>query len=318
MSICICGPSALELFRSHGRLVPDLLKQPRTARTDDLIIETPPWLEDELPRLGVTTKPYHLMVSNPSAWHHCEGVVCHKRSAPQPPRSLVAINDDIRTSSPELLLYDLASYTDFDLIDLVLVGYELCGTYVLDQSWDGMTNTDAPMTSAAKINRCLCRLVGMPGVARARAALSLVHDGSNSPMETILCMLFTLPRKLGGYGLGPVSLNHKIATATGPRWVDVAFTAAALGLEYKGAQAHSIERTKRDDRRQNKLVGSGMTIINVWYEDLVTPHLFEQLVADIFHAMGKRLRIRSASFSVRRALLMQKLMPAITRFGSLV
>ena len=56
MSICICGPSALELFRSHGRLVPDLLKQPRTARTDDLIIETPLWLEDELPRLGVTTK----------------------------------------------------------------------------------------------------------------------------------------------------------------------------------------------------------------------------------------------------------------------
>lgn len=138
------------------------------------------------------------------------------------------------------------------------------------------------------------------GSSRAREALELVSDGSNSPMESVLCALLTWPRRLGGYALGPVSLNHRVSTADGDRYVDVAFPGHKVGLEYKGRKFHAIEQAGRDDRRQNKLVGSGWTILNVWYEDIVEEHLYNQLVADVARAMGIRLRIRSGGFDARR------------------
>lgn len=50
-----------------------------------------------------------------------------------------------------------------------------------------------------------------------------------------------------------------------------------------------------------------MAIINVWHEDFVHEHLFMQLVSDIAHAMGIRIRVRSKSFESRRRLLRSKL-----------
>ena len=54
-----------------------------------------------------------------------------------------------------------------------------------------------------------------------------------------------------------------------------------------------------------------MTIINVWYEDLVQEHLFNQLVVDVSHAMGLRLRIRSKSFDARQRILRLKLLQTV-------
>ncbi len=167
-----------------------------------------------------------------------------------------------------------------------MIGFELCGTYLLDESWDGLTNTDKPLTSVGRISDVIEYMKGSPGATLAREALELVHDGSNSPMESVLCALLAWPRRLGGYAMGPVSLNHHVATADGDRYVDVAFPGHRVGLEYKGRRFHSIEQAGRDDRRQNKLVGSGWTILNVWYEDIVEERLYDQLVDDIAYAMG--------------------------------
>ena len=78
-----------------------------------------------------------------------------------------------------------------------MIGLELCGTYLLDDSWDGLTNTAKPLTSVEQITRVLDAMPGAPGLARAREALVLVGDGSNSPMESVLCALLTWPRRLG-------------------------------------------------------------------------------------------------------------------------
>lgn len=68
-------------------------------------------------------------------------------------------------------------------------------------------------------------------------------------MESILCALLTFPHRYGGYGLGPVALNHRMLTADGVRYVDTAFPEAGVGLEYKGKAFHSTEQVGRDDRR---------------------------------------------------------------------
>ena len=77
-----------------------------------------------------------------------------------------------------------------------------------------------------------------------------------------------------------------------------------------------VTQAGRDDRRQNKLVGSGWTILNVWYEDIVEEHLYNQLVADVARAMGIRLRIRSGSFDARRNVLRMQLIPAFKRYAA--
>ena len=196
------------------------------------------------------------------------------------------------------------------------MGYELCGTYVLDDSWDGLTCIETPPTSIEKIGRLINSIHRVTGVKRARDLVRHVHNLSNSPMETILAMLISLPTTKGGLGLDPISLNYPVSTPVGQRRVDIAFPKQRVGLEYQGKEFHSIEAAGRDARRQNKIVGSGFTILNVWYEDLADEHLFQQLVTDLFRALGIRMRIRVTGYHTLQKLLRMHLMPAIKAYGS--
>lgn len=314
--ICICSLSALELYRSMRRLLPELLAKPRTGKLDGCGVMPDVMLKDEVERLGVKTRPYHLLSGAGGTLRERSDVVLHRRrKCPLPYRALIVQSKDILVTGPEMTFIDLASNPSFDEVDLALIGFELCGTYLLDNSWDGLTNTEKPLTHVAQIERMMQGLKGAHGLKAARTALELVHDGSNSPMETVLCALLTFPRRLGGFGLGPVSLNYRVSTGTGFRLIDVAFPEHKVGLEYKGREFHSIERVGRDDRRQNEIVGSGWTILNVWYEDLVEDHLFERLMADLAHAMGIRLRSRSNKFEAMHKVLRVRLLPAVMKFG---
>lgn len=199
--------------------------------------------------------------------------------------------------------------------DIISLGYELCGTYVLDDSWDGLTCTEKPLTSTEKIGRLTDSIHRVTGIKRARNLLKYVNGLSNSPMETVLAMLVSLPTTMGGLGLGPISMNHPVATPVGRRRVDIGFTRQRVGLEYQGKEFHSIEAAGRDARRQNKIVGSGFTILNVWYEDLVDEHLFQQFTDDLFRALGSRKRIRTSGFHTLQKILRMQLMPTVTRYG---
>lgn len=321
MSVCIFGESALEFMRSSGRLAPGFLDRPRTQKLDGCGISPKAMFTDDMERLGVKTRPVHILVSKESGARSRDDIVCHRSAAELPPRSLIYVNRDVLVTSPALTFLHLATVDlhkkrQRTVEELAMIGLELCGTYLLDDSWDGLTNTAKPLTSVEQITRVLDAMPGAPGVVLAREALVLVGDGSNSPMESVLCALLTWPRRLGGYALGPVSLNHRVSTADGDRYVDVAFPGHKVGLEYKGRKFHAIEQAGRDDRRQNKLVGSGWTILNVWYEDIVKEHLYNQLVADVARAMGIRLRIRSGSFDARRNVLRMQLIPAFKRYAA--
>ena len=52
-----------------------------------------------------------------------------------------------------------------------------------------------------------------------------------------------------------------------------------------------------------------MTILNVWYEDLISDLLFNRLVSDLVRAMGVRLRIRTDAFKPRQLALRARLLP---------
>lgn len=288
---------------------------PRTGQLSGCIVPPSQMLADDMVCNGITQKPYHLLVGRTYRGRKREDIVLHIAHDILPPRALVKVSRSLYVTSPELTFIQLAASKEFDEVELALIGLELCGMYVLDSSWDGLTCIDTPLTSVRKISRMIDALSGHAGITLARKALKHVRDKSNSPMESMLAMLVSLPTRLGGLGLGPIALNHPVATPLGPRRPDVLFTKHRVGLEYKGKEYHSIEAVGRDDRRQNKLVGSGVTILNVWYEDLVNEHLFGQFVHDLFRALGVRKRIRVKGFAENQALLRARLMPTIERFG---
>lgn len=264
---------------------------------------------------GITERPYRVLVDGNRGYNprpDIHAIACYR---PLPPRSLIKIDNGFWTTSPELTFIQVCgdeSWSDFDIISL---GYELCGTYVIDDSWDGLTCIEKPPTSTEKIVRLINSIHRITGIKRARNLVRHVHDLSNSPMETILAMLVSLPTTKGGLGLGPISLNHPVPTPVGRRRVDIAFPRQHVGLEYQGREFHSIEAAGRDARRQNKIVGSGFTILNVWYEDLVDERLFQQLVTDLFRALGIRKRIRVTGHLTLQKLLRMHLMPAIKAYG---
>lgn len=321
MDTCICNTTALEVYRSYGRLLPTLLECPRTSKLDSCGLPSPQMLDDLAVKIGARSKPYHLAFGSPSQAKARHDIRRHVYAATLPRRSLIRLDRSTLIVSPEFLFVELCARRDLDEMDLALIGFELCGTYVIDPdegSWSGLISHGAALTSKKKIARMAGNLASRPGSGRARRALELFEDASNSPMETVLALLFVLPRRLGGLGLGPATMNKQVATSTGSRWVDLVFASSSVGLEYKGKKPHSIEKTARDDRRQNKLTSSGITILNVWYEDLRDAHLFEQLVSDVTRTLGVRVRIRSAAFAQRQNALRVRLMPAIQRYGDFV
>ena len=314
-SICICGPSALEAYRAHQRLAPDLLKRPRTGKVEGIALPSSTMLHDDMERLGVVNEPYHLLLKSNSASRGRTDIVARFREKPLPRTSLIEHSKGVYIVCPELLFVELAALAKYSDVELILIGYELCGTYVLDESWDKLTNTEASLTTVDKMRGYLTSASRIRGAARARKLLDYIHDGSNSPMESALAALLSMPVRKGGLGLGTPSLNHKIMTAAGEKWVDIYFEEHRIGFEYKGRESHSIEKTIRDDQRQNRLSGSGVTTLNVWYEDLTDDRLFSQLEHDILNLFGIKHKKRYKDKELEQELLRKELSGMFKTYG---
>ena len=311
MDICLCDISALEVIRSSGKLLPELLDRPRSSRLDGCGAPGAVELEDLVAGLGLRSTPVHLLVPDGGSTHAHPGVVRHRRTAALPRGSLIRLSRNVLVASPELALCQLAARDDFDLVDMAQLAFELCGTYLLDQdpnSWKGFVNNDISATSVRRIETMARSLKGFPGVARLSSMLPYVLDASRSPMETVLAMLLVLPQRLGGLSLKGAAMNFELAGVD--RKIDLAFPALKVGLEYKGKLYHAIEQSERDDRRQNEIIGRGWTILNVWHEDLVDELLFSRLEDAVLRTLGCRFRPSSA-FWDRQKLLRSRLVPGL-------
>lgn len=151
--VCACGASALELYRSSKRLIPTLLDKPRTGKVAGLMVPPRQFLEDDMTARGVTKQPYHVLVDGNHGYNprrDIHAVACYH---PLPPRSLIKINKGFWVTSPEFTFIQICADEDLSDFDIICLGYELCGTYVLDDSWDGLTCIDEPLTSTEKIGQ---------------------------------------------------------------------------------------------------------------------------------------------------------------------
>jgi hypothetical protein len=102
------------------------------------------------------------------------------------------------------------------------------------------------------------------GVRRLREALPLLNGSAASPPESRLRMLC---RKAG---LPPLEVNAPVFDLDGTFLgvVDLLEPVAGLGLEYDGAYHRDIGQHTADNHREERLEGSGLTIVRVTSLDL--------------------------------------------------
>ena len=150
-------------------------------------------------KFGIDEKPVSILVSCKANMRKSQNLSPRIWSGKHPSRSFYKIAQNLYISTPEATFLQLGK--ELSLIQLITIGYELCGSYGLSvQSSSGFLRRE-PRSNPQLIERYLEKCERIHGVKAAKRASSYLIKGSASPMESLLSMLLCLPPSLGGFGL---------------------------------------------------------------------------------------------------------------------
>ena len=213
MKWIISHKSALEIWRTTPARIAVKGKRLRVMKPSNKPLDTN---ELRIEKFQNLSRPLHILVGSKNARKASKSLHCHISLAEIPDWSFIRMPNGLIVSSPELCFLQMASELSF--IDLVMLGYEFCGSYRINKenkSQDvqnknkGFSN-NLPLTSTSKLSSYAIKAVNLKGCKKARRAIDFIVDGSASPMETILTMFLTLPYRFGGYGFPKPILNFGI------------------------------------------------------------------------------------------------------------
>lgn len=219
----------------------------------------------DIERLGIMSEPIHCLVHRDVPRTRSHRFTQHRTSLDHiPPGLLRQIEPGMFTSSSELVFAQVAH--EKPLLNLIVLGFELCGIYSHFAPFASGFYEREPLTTTGSISDALDALSRCRGLAVAHEALEYVLDGSASPMETVFSCMLVLPNSMGGEGLTMPELNHEVPldevgkriAGTRTCRVDIAWPDQKKGLEYLGGPYHTDE--KKDRLRREALSHEGWTI----------------------------------------------------------
>ena len=291
--------------------------------------------------------PLHILVGSGNARKTARRLDCHVSTGQFPSGSFIKVTPKMAVCSPELCFLQMAS--ELALPELVVLGYEFCGGYRLDKTGEPQRGfrDDGPLTSVARLGAYLARTSGMKGHKNASRAMRYLVEGSNSPMETVLCMLLTLPYRLGGYGFTQPLLNGDLGVANGrakttgavrnsARSREAAGTIAVMrratkqvraskfygdlywpdkrvDVEYDSDAYHSAsDKHYKDSTRRNTIVAAGLTVLTVSRWQIIHTEELRKVAGALSARLGKRLKCSYPEFSYRHRILRSRLLPKIS------
>ena len=332
MKLYLCSTSALELTRylrstngEEGLMGTAMRKKPlmdaisTVHGIDELDNTAQSWLEH-------AGSPLHALVGNRTDGTKTKRLVTHVYSGPIPYGAMLNLGHNVCMSAPRFTFMQVA--TQFDLIDTVRVGMELCGTY---SQWrlDPMRMGDPyyqeyvenractfNLPPAMRLKHALSfveRLNRHRGAVGARAALRWVTGGSASPMETATYLLLCLPKRLGGYGLPKPLLNPKLIVSnpngTVERYPDLFWQGADIDVEYNSDSDHSGEWARyRDSKREIELTVANIKVLPLTRPQLMNASEFDAFAQGLRRMLGIRPRPTSLEWEYRRGELRQRLL----------
>ena len=207
MSLIVSHESALcyWLTKTGDECVPDYSDVRTLARATVSMGE----VRDALLPVGYSEKrPLHVLVADQQSLRSLHQVKTHLFGGRLPPGSLCELSGSNYVSSPEFTF--LQASAGRSLIELLELGYYLCGSFSIDERGHGYTGQRAPLTTPEDIARFLDSADGAYGVRKARSALRYLLPNSASPMEVLLALAFVLPPRLGGWEFPEIQVNQRI------------------------------------------------------------------------------------------------------------
>lgn len=210
----------------------------------------------------------HVLVGDHSSTRNQLMVVTHRWTRPTPPESFYECGEYCLVCSPEFTFLQLADSRT--VLELILIGTYLCAGFSITEN-GAFSELCTPATTPARLESYLACSSGARGVAKARRALRHVAPGTASPMEILLCLAFTLPKSLGGWGYPEARANEELDVPQhlrgplGSRTLrcDLYFPSVKGDVEYDSAEFHSdAERLDYTQTRRNVLEAMGIRTIS--------------------------------------------------------
>lgn len=257
-------------------------------------------------------EPVDIVVGKDAARRRSPSARCHVWSGPVSDGLLVGVEPGVYICSPELVVAQLAS--ELGLYKTISLAMELCGSYSLLVN-GACEYGVASLTSHSRISSVLRLSDPFRGIDVAKQATLYSIDGSASPRETVLAVMLSLPRRLGGWGCGKPLLNAEIMlSAAAAREcsrsslrADLLFDEADLDVEYQGREWHTKpEDRTSDEARQNALMMMGKSCLFISREQISDEARMDGIALLIRSRLGLRpyRRPLSTGMSLRRHQMM--------------
>lgn len=273
----------------------------------------------ELSEFGVRTLPVQLLVPHSSRRIRSTRAMSRVWSGPLPDGSFRRIKDGLFVCSPEFTFLQLAN--DFDLIESIKVGFELCGLYALrDDSEHGFVDRRIPLTTVRRLTAFVDAASGARGRRQAQRALRYVMERSRSPMETAEAMMLCLPPHLGGRGCPTPELNHRIPLKGLERKMarrssvecDILWKDVDIGVEYDSDDFHSTpEQLTRDATKRTALGHVGLMVYTLTYDQVRDADRFDAFTRAIAGRARWRLPQPGPHFKEREEHLRSVVLPQV-------
>ena len=286
--------------------------------------------------LGYVRVPLHILECNRTHMHQSAAFIRHLWTGDLPSGSLIEIDAYHSVTSPEFTLLQLARH--LPLPQLALAMYELTGTYseihltaehrnelkrrMSQTGWRGEDGwrpvidvkgdiTDQwyrePLTSKENLERFADAVGNVRGIRRFRQAVELLCGVARSSFEAKAAITIGWGRHLGGWGLGPMSLNRTVHFDAGAQtiagqsyarvdlFLETTDSLPALGIECQGRSVHGPGGiTEHDADRLLALESTGLPMILVTYQQINNQKRFQELIQYIAKKRGVKLRPKTA------------------------
>lgn len=247
-------------------------------------------------RLEATTeRPLHVLVPSAGERVRCQGVVSHVWSTPLPDNALYHLTPEVLLASPQFCLQGISARGS--LVKAVVTAMEICGDYGRTPHANGGFFKRPPLARLPELREHFDRNHGY-GAKKVRRALRHVVEGSRSPMETVVILLFTLPVEMGGCGLPDPEVNVRVEippdlrAALGKPYVvvDLCWRGVRIILEYDSYLWHSTAVAVDSDSTRNEgLRDLGWMVRSVTVGMLTNDRMRRHLVSKVMERFGRKL-----------------------------
>ena len=267
-SLFIVKSSAFEIYR-HLRSTGQMRKlSPMSGKLPTPTTRPDAAFDSLLISSTITEKPLDLMIKNKAQCHTSKSCNFHLYEKSFPAGSFLRLENQIYLSSPELTFCTLAN--SLSLVQLILYGLELCGTYAISHSTDEVKYDLREISTAEEINQYGKRLKKtyprFSGINNATQAANILENNSASPQESRLFIVLSAPRNIGGYQISNIKLNQEISLTKSAKEIahqniiksDMVIKKNKIVIEYDSNQFHdNTGQNIKDKNRLNALKHDG-------------------------------------------------------------